>query len=157
MARITDDSGKIHDFTISFAKVAARRTTTLALTNDFQDVTLDTTESGVDSAILEHDSTNKERLIAHTSGSHIFCINFVFDNASNQDDTIEFELLINGAAGPPIPPTQIMKNSPLPIIRIIPFEVDAADDFYSIQVKKTGSSNITMQNQARFAIAKLGI
>ena len=65
--------------------VQARRTTNLVLTTSFADATMDTTDEETNSAVLEHDSVNTDRILIKETGLYLVSYSISVDlfNAAN--------------------------------------------------------------------------
>lgn len=61
------------------ASVTARRTTTLAMTTAYQDVTFDSTQVENDTSVVEHDNTNTDRFLVKETGLYLISWHAAFD------------------------------------------------------------------------------
>ena len=122
------------------AVVQARRTSTYSLTDSFVDLIFDTTDVETDPVSLEHDGTDKYKIICHSAGTYLFQWSiFITVTTGGIFDT---KLRKNNAADVPggVASLPIADGGASPIFGSV-FLDAAANDVFTLQVK--GSTGIS--------------
>jgi len=123
------------------ASVAARRTTTFAVpqTPTWTDITLDTTDVENDTAVLEHDDTNTERIVAKETGLYLISYGTLMDSPPDAD-TINLRVLKNGAVViPQLSRISEEDDEDRIVFHAVPVEL-TANDYITFQVNRNSAT-----------------
>jgi hypothetical protein len=136
------------------AALVVERTTNLALSGTATEITFDTTTTENDTAVLEHNNTNNERIEIKTSGLHQIALSVNCDNISNSLETLELELRIDGVAVQTLD-LEISKTSEELVTRITAVELTAGTYLTFAAYQLGGGTDLTLKAKTVAYVLKL--
>lgn len=130
------------------------RTTDLALTGTYQEITFDTTSLENNPSELEHNNTNTERVDIKTSGLHQLAMSFNCDNTANALKVLEAELRVNGT---PVKSLvfDVTKLSEELVCRVLLSELVAGTYLTVAFREQGGGTDLTLKANSVVSITKL--
>jgi hypothetical protein len=134
--------------------VQVERTTNMALSWIYQEITYDGTDVENDAAVLEHNNTNTERIEIKTSWLHMITLNFVCENTATQTQTLEWELRVSGTPVQSLD-VEMTKSAIEPITRSVIAELSAWTYITTAWREGGWGTDLTLLPIIKFVVVKL--
>ena len=144
------DVGVVQDMT----GLMIERTTDLALTGTYQELTFDTTSLENNPSELEHDNVNTERVDIKTNGMHQLAMSFNCDNSSVSLKVLEAELRINGTPVKSLS-FDVTKSSEELVCRVLLSELVSGTYLTVAFREQGGGADLTLKANSVVSIVKM--
>lgn len=132
----------------------ARRTTTYSCTGSYADITFDSTDIENNTAVVEHDNTNTERLVVKDTGLYLVSATCNFDGLATSEPYVRFYKNGTTVIGTEYS-NSMGNNNSFPFVNMTTMVSLTANDYLTLQVRDIGIDTSTLRADAIFSVLRL--